>query len=384
MSELVKIKVVGVGGGGNNAVNRMVDESLKGVEFVAINTDLQVLEHGAATRKLQIGAVATKGMGAGANPEVGKKAAEESKEEINEVLKGADMVFVTAGMGGGTGTGAAPIIASCSKGQGILTVGVVTKPFDFEGPVRRRSAEAGIEELAKNVDTLIVIPNQRLIELSDRKVTLKNAFDMVDSVLYQGIKGISDLIAVEGLINLDFADVKTIMQDKGLAHMGLGTGQGEDKAADAAKMAISSPLLETSIKGATGILVNITGDAELGILEVNQAVEIIREQADPNVNVIFGASIDENFHDMVQITVVATGFTKEKKEDKPAPAYKPAPKATGFQGSFQGVTRSEEKVEMRPPTEPAAPAREWDDNRFENDELATPSLWRRGKDLFSK
>ena len=313
MSDFANIKVIGVGGGGNNAVNRMVDNQIKGVQFLAVNTENQVLELSKADVTIQIGEKVTKGLGAGANPQVGEEAAQESREEIIKALEGADMVFVTAGMGGGTGTGAAPIVAECAKEVGALTVGVVTKPFAFEGKRRRAAAEKGIEFLTQKVDTIIVIPNDKLLQVVDKKCTITDAFSKADDVLRQGIKGISDLIQIPGLINLDFADVKTIMTNQGEALMGIGVGEGENRAADAAKMAINSPLLETSIDGAKGILLNISGSSDLSIFEVNEAAEIISDAADPDANIIFGSVIDESLGDKVQITVVATGFNSSAK-----------------------------------------------------------------------
>ena len=313
MSDFANIKVIGVGGGGNNAVNRMVDNQIKGVQFLAVNTENQVLELSKADVTIQIGEKVTKGLGAGANPQVGEEAAQESREEIIKALEGADMVFVTAGMGGGTGTGAAPIVAECAKEVGALTVGVVTKPFAFEGKRRRAAAEKGIEFLTQKVDTIIVIPNDKLLQVVDKKCTITDAFSKADDVLRQGIKGISDLIQIPGLINLDFADDKTIMTEQGEALMGIGVGEGENRAVDAAKMAINSPLLETSIDGAKGILLNISGSSDLSIFEVNEAAEIISEAADPDANIIFGSVIDESLGDKVQITVVATGFNSSAK-----------------------------------------------------------------------
>ena len=313
MSDFANIKVIGVGGGGNNAVNRMVDSDLKGVQFLSANTESQVLELSKADVTIQIGEKVTKGLGAGANPQIGEEAAQESREEIIKALEGADMVFVTAGMGGGTGTGAAPVVAECAKEVGALTVGVVTKPFAFEGKRRRAAAEKGIEFLTQKVDTIIVIPNDKLLQVVDKKCSLSDAFGKADDVLRQGIKGISDLIQIPGLINLDFADVKTIMTEQGEALMGIGIATGENRAADAAKMAINSPLLETSIDGAKGILLNISGSANLSLFEINEAAEIISEAADPDANIIFGSVIDESLGDKVQITVVATGFNSNAK-----------------------------------------------------------------------
>ncbi|MDM0203476.1 cell division protein FtsZ [Clostridioides difficile] len=308
LEECAQIKVIGVGGGGNNAVNRMVEAQLKGVEFISVNTDKQALYTSKAEYKVQIGEKLTRGLGAGANPEVGKRAAEESKDEIVKLLQGADMVFVTAGMGGGTGTGAAPVVAGLAKEMGILTVGVVTKPFAFEGKIRMKNAEGGIAELKSKVDTLITIPNDRLLQIVQKNTSMLDAFAVADDVLKQGIQSISDLIAVEGLINLDFADVTTIMKDKGLAHMGIGSASGETRAIDAARQAIQSPLLETSIQGAKGVLLNVTGGPNLGLFEVNEASTLVMESCDPEANVIFGASIREDLGDEIMITVIATGF----------------------------------------------------------------------------
>ncbi len=308
IDQLATIKVIGCGGGGNNAVNRMIEHGVQGVEFIAVNTDAQALNLSKADVKLQIGEKLTRGLGAGANPEVGRKAAEESKEQIEEALQGADMVFVTAGMGGGTGTGAAPVVAQIAKELGALTVGVVTRPFTFEGRRRATQAVSGIESLKGNVDTLIVIPNDRLLEMVDKNTPMLEAFREADNVLRQGVQGISDLIAVPGLINVDFADVKTIMSDKGSALMGIGIATGEHRAQEAAKKAISSPLLETSVDGANGILMNITGGANLSLFEVQEAADIVTQAADQEVNVIFGSVINENLKDEIIVTVIATGF----------------------------------------------------------------------------
>ena len=307
MSDFANIKVIGVGGGGNNAVNRMVESELKGVQFLSVNTESQVLELSKADVTIQIGEKVTKGLGAGANPQIGEAAAQESREDIIKALEGADMVFVTAG------TGAAPVVAECAKEVGALTVGVVTKPFAFEGKRRRAAAEKGIEFLTQKVDTIIVIPNDKLLQVVDKKCSLSDAFGKADDVLRQGIKGISDLIQIPGLINLDFADVKTIMTEQGEALMGIGVATGENRAADAAKMAINSPLLETSIDGAKGILLNISGSANLSLFEINEAAEIISDAADPDANIIFGSVIDESLGDSVQVTVVATGFNSSTK-----------------------------------------------------------------------
>ena len=311
LNQFAEIKVIGVGGGGNNAVNRMITAGLQGVDFVTVNTDSQALQLSRAGQKVQIGIKLTKGLGAGANPEIGAKAAEESREELAKVLKGADMVFVTAGMGGGTGTGGAPIVAEVAKEMGALTVGVVTRPFTFEGRKRALQAEKGIAELKSKVDTLITIPNDRLLQVVDKHTTIHEAFRIADDVLRQGVQGISDLIAVPGLINLDFADVKTIMSNTGSALMGIGQATGENRAADAARKAISSPLLETSIEGAKGVLLNITGGINLTLFEVNEAAGIIAEAADPEANIIFGAVIDENLKEEIRVTVIATGFDQQ-------------------------------------------------------------------------
>lgn len=303
---LAQIKVIGAGGGGNNAVNRMVEAQLQGVEFIAVNTDKQALHTSKAEHKIQIGEKLTRGLGAGANPEVGKKAAEESKDEIIKVLEGADMVFVTAGMGGGTGTGAAPVVAQIAKELGILTVAVVTKPFSFEAKKRMQNAERGIASLKEKVDTLVVIPNDRLLQVVERKTTFTEAFALSDEVLRQGVQGISDLISIPGLINLDFADVKTIMYDTGMAHMGIGRASGENRAEEAAKAAINSPLLESSVEGARGVLLNITAGPDLGIFEVNTAAELVQKNIDPDANLIFGAVIDEKMGDEMSVTVIAT------------------------------------------------------------------------------
>jgi cell division protein FtsZ len=310
MDGTATIKVIGVGGAGNNAVNRMVESGIKGVDFIAVNTDRQALQNSRANTKIQIGEKITRGLGAGANPDIGAQSAEESKAEVAEVLRGADMVFVTAGMGGGTGTGAAPIVAQAAKEMGILTIGVVTKPFTFEGKKRLSQAERGIESLKGKVDTLVVIPNDKLLQIIDRKTSIIEAFRMADDVLRQGVQGISDLIAVPGLVNLDFADVKTIMLNTGMAHMGIGRASGENRAEDAAKQAIQSPLLETSIEGARGVIINITGGDDLGLHEVNTAAELVQRSVDPEANIIFGTVTDPSMEDEIQITVIATGFEK--------------------------------------------------------------------------
>src|SRR5690625_4996904 len=321
IDQLASIKVIGVGGGGNNAVNRLIDHGVEGVEFIAVNTDAQALNLSKAEIKLQIGEKLTRGLGAGANPEVRKKAAEESREQIEEVLQGADMIFVTAGKGGGTGTGAAPVIAQIAKDVGALTVGVVTRPFSFEGIRRQKQAHTGIEELKECVDTLIVIPNDRLLEIVDKNTPMLEAFREADNVLRQGVQGISDLIAKPGLINVDFADVKTIMYNKGSALMGIGVANGENRAIEAAKKAISSPLLEISIDGAQGILMNISGGPSLSLFEVQEAADLVTAAADDEVNVIFGNVINENLKDEVVVTVIATGIddTKERQTKRVTP-----------------------------------------------------------------
>ena len=312
MDGTATIKVIGVGGAGNNAVNRMIEAGIKGVDFIAVNTDRQALQTSKANTKIQIGEKITRGLGAGANPDIGAQSAEESKSEVAEVLRGADMVFVTAGMGGGTGTGAAPVVASTAKEMGILTIGVVTKPFTFEGKKRLSQAERGIESLKGKVDTLVVIPNDKLLQSIDRKTSIIEAFKMADDVLRQGVQGISDLIAIPGLVNLDFADVKTIMLNQGMAHMGVGKASGENRAEDAAKEAIQSPLLETSIEGAKGVIINITGGEDLGLHEVNTAAELVQRSVDPEANIIFGTVTDPSMSDEIQITVIATGFEKNE------------------------------------------------------------------------
>jgi cell division protein FtsZ len=316
LDSLATIKVIGVGGGGNNAVNRMIEHGVQGVEFIAVNTDAQALNLSKAEVKMQIGAKLTRGLGAGANPEVGKKAAEESKEQIEAALSGADMVFVTAGMGGGTGTGAAPVIAQIARDLGALTVGVVTRPFTFEGKKRANQASGGIGAMKEAVDTLIVIPNDRLLEIVDKSTPMLEAFREADNVLRQGVQGISDLIATPGLINLDFADVKTIMSSKGSALMGIGVAAGENRAVEAAKKAVSSPLLETSIDGAQGILMNITGGMNLSLYEVQEAADIVASASDQEVNMIFGSVINENLKDEIIVTVIATGFREDVAQPK--------------------------------------------------------------------
>ena len=321
---VTQIKVVGVGGGGGNAVNRMVESNVQGVEFIAVNTDKQVLINSKATTKIQIGDKVTQGQGAGAKPEVGKKAAEESMEAINEVLAGTDMVFITAGMGGGTGTGAAPVIAQLAKDKGILTVGIVTKPFEFEGRRRMMQAEAGIAELAQHVDSLIVIPNERLKLVSDQKITFLNAFSIADDVLRQGVKSIAELIKIPGIINLDFADVTSVMKDAGHAHMGVGRASGKDKAENAATAAISSPLLETTIQGAKGVIILISASTDITLDDVDVAATIVKDAADIDANIIFGVSTDPALDDEMVVTVIATGFGKDGNINNPVPEKKAA------------------------------------------------------------
>ncbi|MER7905507.1 cell division protein FtsZ [Streptomyces sp. NPDC095614] len=359
---LAVIKVIGVGGGGVNAINRMIEVGLKGVEFIAINTDAQALLMSDADVKLDVGRELTRGLGAGANPAVGRKAAEDHREEIEEVLKGADMVFVTAGEGGGTGTGGAPVVANIARSLGALTIGVVTRPFTFEGRRRANQAEDGIAELREEVDTLIVIPNDRLLSISDRQVSVLDAFKSADQVLLSGVQGITDLITTPGLINLDFADVKSVMSEAGSALMGIGSARGDDRAVAAAEMAISSPLLEASIDGARGVLLSISGGSDLGLFEINEAAQLVSEAAHPEANIIFGAVIDDALGDEVRVTVIAAGFdggqpparrenvlgsSAAKREEPAPPARNPEPaRQTGGLGS------------VPPREEPQAPAAE--------------------------
>ena len=354
------IKVIGVGGAGTNAVNRMVDSGLRGVDFIAVNTDKQALAMSKAPIQIQIGDKLTKGLGAGANPEVGQKAAEESREEIANTIKGSDLVFVTCGMGGGTGTGAAPVIAETARDMGILTIGVVSKPFLFEGRQRMKNAEAGIERLKANVDTLVVVPNDRLLSVVTKGTTMTDAFRIADDTLRQGIQGISDLIAVPSLINLDFADVRTVMQSRGLAHMGIGIGKGENRMVEAAKQAISSPMLETSIDGARAVLINITGGPDTSIIDINEAAQKITAAADPEANIIFGAGIDENLDDEVKITVIATGFEKSP-----------------FNGVQPSVSRDEPAQEPVQESRPAS-------SRFTEEEPVSPIFERRSPSRSSR
>ncbi|MFW6238839.1 MAG: cell division protein FtsZ [Halanaerobiales bacterium] len=315
IERFASIKVVGVGGGGNNALNRMISEGLDGVEFVAINTDAQALMASEAGVTIRIGDKITRGLGAGADPSIGEEAAQENREEISAALEGSDMVFITAGLGGGTGTGAAPVVAEIAKNLGALTVGVVTKPFSVEGKKRMEKAESGVEELKEKVDTLIIIPNDRLLEVAEKQTSLIEAFKIADDVLRQGVQGISDLITITGIINLDFADVKTIMTNAGSALMGIGTAGGENRATEAARQAIASPLLEASIDGAQGVLINITGGSDLGIHEANEAARVVQEVSDPDANIILGAVIDEELENEVKVTVIATGFDPEEQQE---------------------------------------------------------------------
>jgi cell division protein FtsZ len=367
IQELTNIKVIGCGGGGSNAVNRMIVEGLKNVEFIAINTDKQALMLSNANQKIQIGEKLTKGLGAGANPEIGKKAAEESREEITASVKGANMVFITAGMGGGTGTGAAPIVAEIAKSMDILTVGVVTKPFPFEGKRRMRHAEMGIATLKEKVDTLVIIPNERLLNMADKKTTLLDSFKLADEVLRQGVQAISDLITITGVINADFADIKAVMLNKGLAHMGVGFGKGDTRTQDAVKQAISSPLLETSIDGATDVIINFTGGADLGALEVYDAADVVREAVDPDANIIVGAVIDETLTEEIRITVIATGF--ESENNAIANSLVEEPKKQTVQETVKA--EPEVAVDTKEP--------EVNSNSFENDDLDIPVFLRRQK-----
>ena len=354
---VVTIKVVGVGGAGNNVVNRMVKAGTQGVEFVAINTDRQALAVSNADQKLQIGEKMTRGQGAGSDPEIGKRSAEESRNNIAKAVEDADMVFITAGMGGGTGTGAAPVVAEIAKDAGLLTVGVVTKPFKFEGKRRMDQANAGIKELLGRVDSLLIIPNDRLKFATDQKVTLANAFEIADDVLLQAVTSISNLIKNTGFINLDFADVNCIMRNAGFAHMGVGHAAGKGKAEEAARMAISSPLLETSIAGARGVLINVTGSMDIGLEEVEQAASLVQEAAHPDANIIFGATFDDSLDDEIRVTVIATGFEEGGAAAQAAPAAAAAQAAPRAQGLFTGAA---EKAAAAAPVAPAAPAAEED------------------------
>ncbi|MBW1604011.1 cell division protein FtsZ [Streptomyces sp. JJ66] len=371
---LAVIKVVGIGGGGVNAINRMIEVGLKGVEFIAINTDAQALLMSDADVKLDVGRELTRGLGAGANPDVGRKAAEDHREEIEEVLKGADMVFVTAGEGGGTGTGGAPVVANIARSLGALTIGVVTRPFTFEGRRRANQAEDGIAGLRDEVDTLIVIPNDRLLSISDRQVSVLDAFKSADQVLLSGVQGITDLITTPGLINLDFADVKSVMSEAGSALMGIGSARGDDRAVAAAEMAISSPLLEASIDGARGVLLSISGGSDLGLFEINEAAQLVSEAAHPEANIIFGAVIDDALGDEVRVTVIAAGFDggqppaknrekvlgsysgKDEAAAPPRPVTAPEPERPSFGGLGSVPPREEEPEQVTPEPAPAGEA----------------------------
>jgi cell division protein FtsZ len=366
-----RIKVIGVGGGGCNAVNRMIEEGLGGIEFIAVNTDAQALLLSKATTRVRIGDKVTRGLGAGGNPEVGKKAAEESAEELYEVLKGSDMVFITSGLGGGTGTGAAPIVAQIAKEVGALTIGVVTRPFTFEGSRRMQSAETGIAKLKEQADTLIVIPNDRLLQIVDKRAGLREAFTVADDVLRQGIQGISELITIPGLINLDFADVKTIMAEGGAALMAVGSANGEDRARTAAEKAISSELLDITIDGARGILFNVTGGSDLTLFEVNEAAEIIKKTAHPDVNLIFGAVIDPNMKDEIRITVIATGFDRAA----PRQAERPVSRLEEIQTMQRG--RPGDRVEKKERDNSQSVNSEFRAHVINTDDLDLPAFMRK-------
>ena len=360
---VVNIKVIGVGGGGNNVVNRMVRSGTKGVDFVAVNTDKQALNVSSATYKIQIGEKLTHGQGAGSDPEVGRKSAEESRNQIAKALEDTDMVFITAGMGGGTGTGGAPIVAEIAKEMDILTVAVVTKPFGFEGRRRMQQAEAGIAELKDKVDSLVIIPNERLKLATDQKITMVNAFEIADDVLQQAVQSISDLIKNTGFINLDFADVSAVMKDAGRAHMGVGRAAGKNKAEEAARMAISSPLLETSINGARGVLINVTGSMDIGLEEVETAANLVQEAAHPDCNIIFGAAFDETLEDEIRVTVIATGFDEKPAEPvapaaparQAAPAPAPSAAADNFFSAAAAAPAQQQPAAPVPPAPPADP-----------------------------
>ena len=360
---VVNIKVVGVGGGGNNVVNRMVRTGTKGVDFIAVNTDKQALALSGAGQKIQIGEKLTNGQGAGSDPEVGRKSAEENRSQISKVLEDADMVFITAGMGGGTGTGAAPIVADIAKELGILTVGVVTKPFRFEGMRRMKQAENGIAELRNKVDSLVIIPNERLKLATDQKITMLNAFEIADDVLQQAVQSISDLINNTGFINLDFADVSAVMKDAGCAHMGVGRAAGKNKAEEAAKMAISSPLLETSINGAKGVLINVTGSMDIGLEEVETAANLVQEAAHPDANIIFGAAFDESLEDEIRVTVIATGFDQAPNSVPTAPSAageRPAVQAPSQEAGQQAGEGQSAASPVAEPEKPKVSDDDWD------------------------
>jgi cell division protein FtsZ len=368
VENFANIKVVGVGGGGQNAVNRMIESGIQGVEFISVNTDAQALMLSNAPQRLRIGEKLTKGLGSGGNPEVGQRAAEESSEEIKEMVKGADMVFVTAGMGGGTGSGAAPVIAGLTREQGILTIGVVTKPFTFEGSHRRRTAESAMDEMQRNVDTLIAIPNDRLLQIVDRKASINHAFRAADDVLRQGIQGISELITIPGLVNLDFADVRSIMLEGGPALMAIGRGSGDNRAKDAANQAIHSALLDISIDGARAILFNIKGGEDMSLFEVNEAAETVRANAHPEANIIFGAVVDPEMHEEVQLTVIATGFDRKLLEEPLLATFGQRPAETH---------RSYEPRGQSPRPEPVKSNGDHLVRTFDRDDLDIPAFLRR-------
>ena len=363
VDNFAQIKVIGVGGGGQNAVNRMIEEGIQGVEFIAVNTDAQALMLSSAPQRMRIGEKITKGLGSGGNPEIGLRAGEESRDELREILTGADMVFVTAGMGGGTGSGASGVVANVAREAGALTIGVVTRPFTFEGTQRRRNAEQAIEALQSSVDTLITIPNDRLLQIAGKSASIKDAFRMADDVLRQGIQGISELITIPGLINLDFADVKTIMQDGGAALMAIGRGSGENRAREAAERAIHSALLDVSIEGARSIIFNIKGGEDMSLFEVNEAAEVIRGNAHPECNIIFGAVIDPDMKDDIQLTVIATGFDRPKPKDQ----YE------FVNGAFKGQAPAEQRNGREPQREPA----DYQVRTFQRDDLDIPAFLRR-------
>ncbi len=368
-----KIKVVGLGGSGGSAINRMISSKIKGVEFVVINTDAQALHHNQATTKIQIGKTTTRGLGAGMDSELGRKAAEENQDEIYDNLKGSDMVFLTCGLGGGTGTGSAPVVADIAKDVGALTVAVVTKPFSFEGEERKRIAESGLSQLIEKVDTIITIPNDRLLQIIDKKTSLLEAFSIVDDILQQGVQGISELITVPGLVNVDFADVKAIMQNAGSALMGIGRGSGENRAVEAAKMAIESPLLEMSIEGAKGILFTVTGGSNLGMYELNEAAKIITNSADPNAKIIFGSVIDENLKDEIKITVIATGFGEKKAKKVKSELATPFSREEKTSPAFAPVSRSA--------AQPVRDQRQFRERVAKDDDLAPPPKTKEEEEL---
>lgn len=367
VDNFAQIKVIGVGGGGQNAVNRMIEEGIQGVEFISVNTDAQALMLSTAPQRLRIGEKITKGLGSGGNPDIGQRAADESKEEIRQMLEGADMVFVTAGMGGGTGSGASSIVAQVAREVGALTIGVVTRPFTFEGTQRRRNAEQAIETLQSHVDTLITIPNDRLLQIAGKTASVKDAFRMADDVLRQGIQGISELITIPGLINLDFADVKTIMQDGGAALMAIGRGSGENRAREAAERAIHSALLDISIEGARAIIFNIKGSEDMSLFEVNEAAEVIRANAHPECNIIFGAVIDPDMKDELQLTVIATGFDRPKATDQ----------FDFVNNAFAGQSTRRNGREPQPQRQPQPQAVDYQVRTFQRDDLDIPAFLRR-------